>query len=147
MANRIAAAGADVIVGGHPHVFQAAGWKTATLADGTQHKCLLVYSLGNFLSEHRNEKKARTDAGIIFEFTLQENPATGKIEVVEPAYLPIAVWRVGSEGAFDYRVISVDAVLENRPGGMNDSAYARIQQISGEMEEVYGKSGFTRLAY
>lgn len=147
MANRIAAAGADVIVGGHPHVFQAAGWKTATLADGTQHKCLIVYSLGNFLSEHRNEKKARTDAGIIFEFTLQENPATGKIEVVEPAYLPIAVWRVGSEGAFDYRVISVDAVLENRPGGMNDSAYARIQQISGEMEEVYGKSGFTRLAY
>lgn len=147
MASRIANAGADVIVGGHPHVFQAAGWKKATLADGTEHECLMVYSLGNFLSEHRNEKKARTDAGIIFEFTLQENPATGKIEVVEPAYLPIAVWRVGSEGAFDYRVVSVDAVLENRPGGMNDSAYARIQQISREMEEVYGKSEFTRLAY
>lgn len=147
MANRIAAAGADVIVGGHPHVFQAAGWKTATLADGTQHKCLLVYSLGNFLSEHRNEKKARTDAGIIFEFTLKENTATGKIEVVEPAYLPIAVWRVGSEGAFDYRVVSIDAVLQSRPGGMNDSAFARIQQASAEMDEVYGKSGFTRLAY
>ncbi|MDO4740388.1 MAG: CapA family protein [Eubacteriales bacterium] len=147
MANRIAAAGADVIVGGHPHVFQAAGWKSTTLADGTPHDCLLVYSLGNFLSEHRNEKKARTDAGIIFEFTLQENLATGEIDVVAPAYLPIAVWRVGSEGAYDYRVVSVDAVLENRPAGMSDSAFARIKQISKEMDEVYGKSNFTRLTY
>ncbi|MBQ3222721.1 MAG: CapA family protein [Clostridia bacterium] len=147
MANRIAAAGADVIVGGHPHVFQAAGWKKTTLADGTPHECLLVYSLGNFLSEHRNEKQARTDAGIIFEFTLKENTATGEIEVVEPAYLPIAVWRVGTEGAYDYRVVSVDAVLANKPAGMNSSAYARIQQVSEEMEEVYGKSNFTRLAY
>jgi len=147
MANRIAAAGADVIVGGHPHVFQAAGWKKTTLADGTEHECLIVYSLGNFLSKHRNEMKERTDAGIIFEFTLQEDPATGKIKVVEPAYLPIAVWRVGSEGSFDYRVVSVDAILANKPGGMNDSAYARIQQISLEMEEVYGKSGLKRLAY
>lgn len=147
MANRIAAAGADVIVGGHPHVFQAAGWKTTTLADGTQHKCLIVYSLGNFLSEHRNEKKARTDAGIIFEFTLQENTVTGEIEVVEPKYLPIAVWRVGTEGAFDYRVVSVDATLENRPSGMSSEAYARLQEISLEMEEVYGSSGFERIAY
>ncbi len=146
MANEIARAGADVIVGGHPHVFQAAGWKTVTKADGTEHKCLLVYSLGNFLSEHRNEKKARTDAGIIFEFTLQEN-ADGKIEVVAPKYLPIAVWRVGTEGAFDYRVVSVDATLENRPAGMNDSQYRRLQEISEEMQEIYGSSGFERIAY
>lgn len=147
MANAIAKAGADVIVGGHPHVFQAAGWKTVTRNDGTEHRCLLVYSLGNFLSEHRNEDKKRTDAGIIFEFTLQENPQTGKVEVVAPKYLPIAVWRVGTKGAFNYRVVSVDATLTNRPAGMNDDQYVRLQQISQEMEEIYGGSGVERIGY
>ncbi len=143
MATTIANAGADVIIGGHPHTPQAAGWKKV----GDSGKCLLVYSLGNFLSEHRNEMKAKTDSGYIFEFTLQENPETGKIEVVSPKYIPIAVWRVGKSGSYDYRVVSVDAILANRPSGMNDEAFRRIREISTEMDALINSKVIQRIAY
>ena len=148
MAKEIVAAGADVIVGGHPHTAQVGGWMSATTSTGETHNCLIIYSLGNFLTEHRNVAGAlRTDWGVVFEFTLQENPATGKIDVVAPKYLPVGVWRIGSPGAYDWRVVSVDATVANRPAGMSDSAYERFLAISEEASSTYAKSGFERIAY
>lgn len=147
MAKQIVAAGADVIIGGHPHTPQKAGWTKATMESGETNRCLLVYSLGNFLSEHRNENMPKTDSGYIFEFTLQEDPATGRIDVVEPKYIPIAVWRVGSKGSYDYRVVSVDAVLADRPSGMNDETFARMREISAEMDALIDGSVIERIAY
>ena len=148
MAKEIVAAGADVIVGGHPHVAQVGGWITATMANGETNNCLIIYSLGNFLTEHRNVSGAyRTDWGVVFEFTLQENPTTGKIDVIAPKYLPVGVWRIGSPGAYDWRVVSVDSTVANRPAGMSDAAYERFLQISEEAASTYVKSGFERTAY
>ncbi|MBE6613045.1 MAG: CapA family protein [Ruminococcaceae bacterium] len=46
LANAITEAGADVIIGMHPHVVQPVEWKTAS--DGS--KTLVIYSLGNLIS-------------------------------------------------------------------------------------------------
>lgn len=47
----MAEAGADVIIGHHPHVIQPVEWLTAQ--DGTRTLC--VYSLGNFIGEQAND--------------------------------------------------------------------------------------------
>jgi len=46
VAKRVASAGADLIVGHHPHVVQPVEW---VMGDGRDHPTLVAYSLGNFL--------------------------------------------------------------------------------------------------
>ena len=52
MAELLTELGADVIIGTHPHVLEGVEWKTAS--DG--HKTLVVYSLGNLVSNMRFDK-------------------------------------------------------------------------------------------
>lgn len=61
--------GADYIIGSHPHVIQPMHY------DKTDDK-LVVYSLGNFIS---NQRKPKTDGGAVFELTLSKNDGVTKI--------------------------------------------------------------------
>jgi poly-gamma-glutamate capsule biosynthesis protein CapA/YwtB (metallophosphatase superfamily) len=60
--------GADVVLGGHPHVLQR--WEKSRRTDrrGRTADRLAVYSLGNFLS---NQRTPNRDGGMIFSFTLK----------------------------------------------------------------------------
>lgn len=54
---RIAAnAGADLIVGSHPHVLQPIGWLTAKSGN----RCLVAYSIGNFVFDSTKETERRS---------------------------------------------------------------------------------------
>ena len=73
IAQAICDLGADVIIGGHPHVVQPIDLITST--DGT-HKTVCVYSMGNFLSNQRRNlmglKTGHTEDGLIFEMTFSK---------------------------------------------------------------------------
>lgn len=73
IAQAICDLGADVIIGGHPHVVQPVDLITST--DGT-HKTVCVYSVGNFLSNQRRNlmglKTGHTEDGLIFEMTFSK---------------------------------------------------------------------------
>ncbi len=60
--------GADVVLGGHPHVLQR--WEKMRRTDrrGRTADRLVVYSLGNFIS---NQRTPNRDGGMIFSFTLK----------------------------------------------------------------------------
>jgi poly-gamma-glutamate synthesis protein (capsule biosynthesis protein) len=60
--------GADVVLGGHPHVLQKFETRNVTDRFGAARDRLVVYSLGNFLS---NQRKPYRDGGMIFSFTLK----------------------------------------------------------------------------
>ena len=61
--------GVDLVIGSHPHVLQKMVWQknNSTVKDG-----IVVYSMGNFVS---NQRKPKTDGGSIvrIEFTKKEN--------------------------------------------------------------------------
>jgi len=59
--------GVDVVIGSHPHVLQKMEWNKESIQND-----LVVYSLGNFVS---NQRKRKTDGGAIveIEFTKTEN--------------------------------------------------------------------------
>ena len=81
-------AGADVIIGSHPHVIGPVKFfKTnqATLDSG-----FVAYSLGNFFS---NQYWRYTDAGVILTIELEKNMATGRIAIRNVDYLPTWVYR------------------------------------------------------
>jgi poly-gamma-glutamate synthesis protein (capsule biosynthesis protein) len=66
-------AGADIIIGSHPHVIQKMVWMKST--DGVKDR-LIAYSLGNFVS---NQRKTRTDGGTIIRIEITWYGETFKI--------------------------------------------------------------------
>lgn len=134
-AQALVAAGADVIIGGHPHMVQPAEYVTATDANGRSRTALCIYSLGNFLSQHRVQY---TDSGVVFEFTIQEN-ADGTFSVTNPGYVPVYVWTFKNDsGEDDYRVLPVGQYLNNPPSGMSSDQVSRMKESLQETLELMG---------
>jgi poly-gamma-glutamate capsule biosynthesis protein CapA/YwtB (metallophosphatase superfamily) len=88
LAQLVAEAGGDIIIGHHPHVLQPFQWITAS--DGS--KTFIAYSLGNFLSGQRREYK---DIGGILQLTITKTVRLGEksIDLVDPTFLPTYVDR------------------------------------------------------
>ncbi|WP_255298414.1 CapA family protein [Brevibacillus dissolubilis] len=74
-------AGADLILGHHPHVVQPYEWQTIPQADGTTRRGLIMYSLGNFISGQRGDYK---DVGAILQVTITK-PSGDKKAVLQDA--------------------------------------------------------------
>ena len=140
-AKKLVAAGADLIIGGHPHMVQPAEYITATDSNGVSHTALCVYSIGNFLTQHRSQY---TDSGIVFEFTLAEQ-ADGTIAVTAPGYVPVYVWTFkNAAGADDYRVLPTGVYMNNRPDGMSDEQYNRMRETWNETTSLMGGDAVLR---
>ena len=71
--------GADAVIGSHPHVVQPMEYYTA--ADSTQRNHLLVYSLGNYVSNQRDRYR---DGGAMVSFTLLKT--WNRKTIVNPEY-------------------------------------------------------------
>ena len=82
-------AGADLILGGHPHVVQPIEYyKTqngASLDSG-----FVIWSMGNFLS---NQNQRYTDAGLILNIKIGKNVTKDSIWIENLSYLPTWVYR------------------------------------------------------
>jgi poly-gamma-glutamate synthesis protein (capsule biosynthesis protein) len=65
--NYIFEQGADIIIGAHPHVLEKMVWEKDI--DSLGNERLIVYSLGNFVS---NQRKRYTDGGALFKMTLRK---------------------------------------------------------------------------
>lgn len=57
--------GADIVIGSHPHVLEKMVWMKQEDNQGKEQ--LIVYSLGNYVS---NQRKPKTDGGALFKLTL-----------------------------------------------------------------------------
>lgn len=81
-------AGADIIIGSHPHVLQPGNFfhsDKSMLDTG-----LVVYSLGNFIS---NQQERYKDAGAIFHFTIEKNLRTQKFRLNKTSFTPTWVFK------------------------------------------------------
>lgn len=84
-----AAAGADLVLGSHPHVIQPVEFfKTAPSA--TLDTGLVVWSMGNFIS---NQYQRYCDAGMILNLQLTKNVTRDSMWISDVAYLPTWVFR------------------------------------------------------
>lgn len=85
LAQHILSYGADAIIGSHPHVVQPV--KLFYDSDSSSFN-IVVYSLGNFVSNQREQYK---DGGIVFEIILAKT--SGDTYVEDYSYLPYWVYR------------------------------------------------------
>lgn len=105
LAAKMAAWGADFIVGAHPHVVQPIKQITGYAADSTARMVWTAFSLGNFIS---GQRKPHTDGGMMLEVTLQKDIRTGFTTLQELAWIPTWVWiETAPNGKKTYRVLPV----------------------------------------
>ncbi|GIP15053.1 capsule biosynthesis protein [Paenibacillus montaniterrae] len=108
LARELIAAGADIIAGSHPHVLQPYEMVSYTDDQGLERQGLIIYSMGNFISNQRGDSK---DYGAIFRVDLRKHYDTGLIEFKEVTVTPTWVHRYKPDENFRYRVLPVEATL------------------------------------
>ena len=129
-AKQMIAAGVDVILASHPHMIQPVKWVTVDTEDGGQRTGLVAYCLGDFIS---NMTKRYTDAGIILEFTIQEQQ-DGSLAIENVGYVPVFTWREENM----IRTVSSAKYRSERPTGMTDDMYDRLKTSYRDTTDLLG---------
>ena len=109
LAEGIAAAGADLIIGNGSHVPQTAEYLTG--ANGRSVLC--VWSLGTLLDGDRSNIKRMS--GYLLHVTVRSDGQGGAL-VLNPEYTPVYTWKYKQDGRFYYRCIATDG---GEPDGMD----------------------------
>jgi poly-gamma-glutamate capsule biosynthesis protein CapA/YwtB (metallophosphatase superfamily) len=105
LASFILSHGADVIIGSHPHVIQPV--ELIYGADSAVTK-LVVYSLGNYVSNQRAEYK---DGGIMFDLNLVKTASGTRID--KYSYIPFWVYRKDLAGKSVFYILPVSLYEQN----------------------------------
>ena len=129
-AQKLAEAGADIILASHPHVLQKTDTLTVTDGDGSERSVFVAYSLGNFVA---TQERPYTDTGVILDFTVQEQ-SDGTFIVTDAGCIPTYCWRHDGTLA----VVPSSQYLDQRPEGMSDSAYKRMRASYDETLQLFG---------
>lgn len=99
-AKDILAAGADVILGSHPHVVQQVKNVTVT-RDGADYTGLVVYSMGNFIS---NMSPAPKTYGMLVSLTVVKE-LDGTVRLAEASYMPTLCFYRSVDGKYLHQVV------------------------------------------
>ena len=109
MAQRLCDLGADVIIGGHPHVVQPVELLTSTV--DPDHKTVCLYSMGNAVSAQRRHKMTmntgHTEDGVIFSITFSKY-SDGTVILETADIIPTWVNDL-------YQILPADGVAEPLP--------------------------------
>lgn len=108
-ARALVEAGADIILGHHPHVLQPV--ETHGAQDGRQ--ALIAYSLGNFISSqnygvshnNKNHSRALRGDGVILSVTVTKE--AGKAAISHAEFLPLWTLRETAHGSVVRRPVSI----------------------------------------
>lgn len=118
--------GADMVIGSHPHVVQPIRMERVEMADGSYKEALVVYSLGNFIS---NQRKPNTDGGIMFQVDLLKQRGSPKISIGQSGMIPVWCYiHKSAAGKSTYYTLPV-ARLERNPDLFPDMAASAITKM------------------
>lgn len=138
LARKLIAEGADIIAGSHPHVLQPYEVLETTDSEGFTRRGLIIYSLGNFISNQRGDTK---DYGAIFKVLIRKNLTTGKIELGEIESIPTWVHRYKTDGSYKYRILPVEQTLASKDDTLltkadYDSLNDNLQLLRGRLNAM-----------
>ncbi len=134
LAKKLLEAGADCIIGSHPHRVKGAEYITVERKDGP-YTGLVMYSLGNFTANQDFEMMV----GLYAQLTLTRDPETGKVSLTEAAAMPSYVLRRDS-GA-KYVVVPAYEDPKNIQGLKSSLTGNEIRLIGQAREHAIRKLG------
>lgn len=142
LAHNLIEAGADIILGSHPHVVQPYEIIEMRDENGKIRKGVIIYSMGNFISAQVGVER---NLGLIFGLTIRKTMPEGTIEIDDITVIPTWVHRYKSGGKDQFRVLPIEKVLENQDDELltpqdykNLESYLR--QISDQVLKLVNKN-------
>ena len=111
MAQKLCDMGVDVIVGGHPHVVQPVDLLTS--GTDAEHKTIVLYSMGNAVSNQRKEEMQQseptghTEDGVLFCVTFAKY-SDGSVCVDSAELIPTWVNMHANSGSTEYNILPLE---------------------------------------
>lgn len=141
LAKKLCDYGVDVIIGSHPHMVQPI---EIIKSEENDNETLVIYSLGNFLSNQRNEilNKKFTEDGIIVDINVSKDLNTGKTKISSVQYIPTWVNKyTDKSGKLTYEIIPIIdkkqlSKIDNLPLDKVEKSYNNTTSIIGSSDII-----------
>ena len=104
-------AGADIILGSHPHVVQPYKIFKFPGKNGKTRKAVAIYSMGNFIS---GQTKDYTDLGVIFQVNIRKKFPEKTVEITGIKAHPTWVHRYTLNNQVKYRVLPLEQTVTQK---------------------------------
>ena len=136
LAVQLANAGADLILGSHPHVVQPLEWITATEGDRAGRRAVVAYSMGNFISNQYHWPPyiptRAVQYGLLVQVEISKNLDSGETIIKDADYELTWVHR-----DWRHRILPVAEVLERGPQQYNLTE-AQFQELREDYAWMQG---------
>lgn len=109
MARQFLEAGADAILGSHPHVIQT----MEVLKVGGQDK-FVIYGMGNFISNQQGQER---NSGIVLKLKFHKDASQGKTQLQEVSYTPTYSHHYQVKGETRFRVVPIEETIAKIESG------------------------------
>ena len=125
--------GVDIILGNHPHVIEPMEKRTITLEDGTEKEVFVVYALGNFTADQRDEI---TRDSAILNLTITKN-SNGKISIVKVDYVPIYMYKNTNSSTHKFKILDIEKTIYEYETGANTSiGSSTYNNLKTQLEKI-----------
>lgn len=148
VAQFLAEQGADLILGGHPHVLQPYRTIEAVGEDGQTREAFVIYSLGNFISNQHFDsrwKDLATKTTVILDLELTKSPE-GNTSLTDVRYTPYYMLHRDSQPVGERRrLVNVNQSIAGYQAGnrelIDEASYAALQEARDLCHEILGEEG------
>ena len=138
LANFLFKNGVDVILGNHPHVLEPMEKKTINLEDGSTKDVFVIYALGNFTADQRDEI---TRDSAILNLTITKN-SVGKISIDKVDYVPIYMYKNTNTSTHKFKILDIEKTIKEYEDGKNTSitsnVYSNLQTQLEKIKSILG---------
>ncbi|MCI9155477.1 MAG: CapA family protein [Lawsonibacter sp.] len=141
--------GADLVLGGHPHVLEPYMTITGQGPDGQEREGFVIYSLGNFISNQyfpdNHWQDLATKTTVILDLELTKDPG-GNTSLTDVRYTPYYMLHRNNKPVGERRhLVNVHQSMEEYEAGTSElidaRSYAALQEALDFCHEVLGAEG------
>lgn len=138
MAESLVDAGADIVMGSHPHVLMP-----VELIETPSRRGLVLYSLGNFVSNQRTHPR---DGGVIARVTVARCLEDGSHHLVDARFTPVWVDPRLADGTLAYRVVPVPGQGQTCIDDLDEADCRRIDRFREHAASLLPAARFSTVA-
>ena len=112
--------GADLVLGGHPHVPQPMETREIVAEDGSVRTGYLCYCLGNLVANMSEEKHPTSTLTALVQLDVEKDPVTGKTALLRAEYIPLVMfdqYRYWAMGDWRFRLLDLREVIADYESG------------------------------